>query len=114
MEADECEKLAKASANVLRHYNTPALAAKTKDWVSFAIVVGELYGTRIMAASVRRAGERANRPTNVVPMARGATVHSPMGPAPNTTMNGQPQAEPAAAKFETVITEQGPATVRIN
>lgn len=50
---EEADKLAKASANVARHYDVSA-TQKTLDWTNLAMAIAMVYGTRIMAINFRR------------------------------------------------------------
>lgn len=79
MDADEAMILADATAKVSRHYNV-AVAAKTLDWYNLVMVVGTVYGSRLVAIRARMpqrsSGRSARGPSEPVqaptPQANGA------------------------------------------
>lgn len=86
---DEAEKLAKAIANVTRHYDVPQMAQTTIDWIMLIQAGGAIYGPRLIAWRMERASQRVkpapqNRsaPQNIAPA---ATAPARSSPAPSTT-----------------------------
>lgn len=73
IDEEEAAALAKASANVARHYNVE-VAAKTTDWINLAIVAGGVYAPRVMAIRMRMGSER--------PARRNRTAQEPNPPMP--------------------------------
>lgn len=53
MDDKEAQSVAEAGCNVARHYNV-ATTQKAIDWTNFAMTLGAVYGTRMVAASRRR------------------------------------------------------------
>lgn len=53
----EADEMAKAAANVARHYDVSA-SVKTLDWVNLATTCATVYGTRIYAARLRMKEEK--------------------------------------------------------
>lgn len=62
IDTDEAGKLAQAMQRVARHYDVPGLSQQTIDWIGLIQTVGAIYGSRIMAARMERAAERATKP----------------------------------------------------
>lgn len=56
--ADEAEKLATATQNVLRHYKVAGTSQKTKDWLCLLMVAYGVYGPRFAALSARKQAEK--------------------------------------------------------
>ena len=56
----EAKALALATINVSRHYGT-TISAKSMDWANLIMVVGTVYGTRLMTIKMRRNAERQAR-----------------------------------------------------
>jgi hypothetical protein len=83
LEEDEARKLSNASKEVLRYYPI-GMSDKALAWTNLAVVACGIYGTRIMAYSVRRAAERRAR---IVTLPSSGTASPP---------GSQPQ--PAASK----------------
>lgn len=77
---DEADRISKAIANVMRHYDVPQMAAETKDWISLILALGSVYGPRIAAAWVagKAPAPRPSPPGTVV------QFNSP-GPVPPQT-----------------------------
>jgi hypothetical protein len=46
---EESRKLAEASQRVARHYDMPAVAQQTKDWIGLGLAIGAVYGPRVSA-----------------------------------------------------------------
>lgn len=61
LEEDAANKLATASAEVLKFYDVPEAAPKTIAWVNLAQVVAFVYGARLFAYKARKAEEAAKR-----------------------------------------------------
>lgn len=57
LEEKEAQEVANAAVAVSRHYNV-ATTQKAIDWTNLAMVLGAVYGTRIVVAS-RKKKERA-------------------------------------------------------
>lgn len=57
LDQPEANKIATAVVNVGRHYNM-TMSAKALDWTALIMVIGEVYGTRLMAIRLRRTMER--------------------------------------------------------
>lgn len=53
MDEKEAQAVAEAGVNVSRHYNV-ATTQKALDWTNFAMTLGAVYGTRLVAASRRK------------------------------------------------------------
>lgn len=53
LDAEEAEKLAKASCNVMRHYDVRT-TQKAMDWAQLCIAMGVVYGPRIMMLAARK------------------------------------------------------------
>jgi hypothetical protein len=111
LDKSEAEKLAKSIANVARHYHVPGIAQKTKDWIMLMQTIGVLYVPRVIAYNIRTAAAK--------PAPTPATTAIAVGIGAGT---GQPRPQPQSPKsngngpapvFETVMTPQGPASVRI-
>ena len=79
IDQEEAEGLAKAAANVARHYNTPKMAQKTIDWLTLGSTLGAVYGTRIAAYRLRTADAR--REAREREMARRRGGAKPPGPS---------------------------------
>lgn len=62
MDKDDCRELAKAIADVNRHYQIKLLDQKTADWFHLIQLVAVAYGTRIIAISGRRRRENKAPP----------------------------------------------------
>lgn len=60
LEEEEARKLSNASKEVLRYYPI-GMSDKALAWVNLGVVACGIYGTRIMAYSVRRGTERRAR-----------------------------------------------------
>ena len=73
--SDEAKQLAQASANVAKHYNV-LIDPKTADWANLIMVLGMIYGTRLMAIRVRRTTERRENPQPEKPQGD-ATIYPP-------------------------------------
>lgn len=58
LEESEAKKIAEAGAKVASHYNVIA-SPKTVDWVNFCMVLGMVYGTRLVAVRARLHTEAA-------------------------------------------------------
>jgi hypothetical protein len=58
---DEATNLGIAGVRVAQEYDMPMPDAKTMAWVNLLKVVSVVYGPRVAAVRVRRAGERANK-----------------------------------------------------
>lgn len=76
IDEDEAEKLAKAIANVSRHYNVPTMAQETLDWIMLIQAGGAIYGPRIIAWRMDRMSRRV-KPTPQSPMAPRNVAPSP-------------------------------------
>ncbi len=59
LEKAEAEQLAKAAANVSRHYDVPGMSDKVVDWTNLLGTCAMIYGPRIMAARITRAAKKA-------------------------------------------------------
>jgi len=59
LDPKEAESLAKAAANVARHYDLPDMPQKTIDWANLIMTIAAVYGTRVMAMNARFKAERA-------------------------------------------------------
>jgi hypothetical protein len=57
MSEDEAKAFARATQNVMRHYDVQT-TQKTLDWISFAGITAGIYGTRALAISERVKEER--------------------------------------------------------
>jgi hypothetical protein len=79
IDEDEAEKLAKAVANVSRHYDIPTMAQTTVDWVMLIQACGAIYGPRLLAWKMDRAAKRA-RPAPQSPMAPRNVAPAPTAP----------------------------------
>lgn len=66
MPASEAEGIAKATANVARHYPKLASHEKLIDWIMLIQVVGMAYGPRLYL-SIPEKKEPEKKPTNVAP-----------------------------------------------
>ena len=80
MEQEEAHKLAQAGANVARHYDM-ATSGKALDWTNLLFVIGEIYGSRVVAIRLRRMADKIGEPETVAP----ATTRT-VNPKPNGTM----------------------------
>lgn len=58
MDKDEADTLGKALGEVLSHYDVSFLDDKTTAWINLGQTLFGLYGTRLMAARLRKAAER--------------------------------------------------------
>lgn len=96
IETDDAEKLANATANVMRHYDVSAVSPKAQDFINLAMVAGMVYGTRLGAWRLRKATERREAET-----ARGRVTPT-IVPAPNAPAQNVNRAAP-----------QGNGTVRV-
>ncbi len=78
MSPEEGKMFMDAAQNVLRHYSVET-TQKTLDWIAFAGVAAQLYGTRAAAVMIRRKQERSdNRSTgNVRPFPRPVETVAP-------------------------------------
>lgn len=65
MEAAEADVIAKASVNVLRHYDVGQQSQKVMDWMALIGAFGMVYGSRLIAYRARTAKQR---PSNVQTM----------------------------------------------
>ena len=81
IDQEEAEGLAKAAANVARHYNTPKMAQKTIDWLTLGSTLGAVYGTRIAAYRLRTADQRREAREREALRRRGGV--KPPGPPTN-------------------------------
>lgn len=115
IDENDADKMAKAIANVTRHYDVPQMAQKTVDWIMCIQTMGAVYGPRIMAIRMERAARNArpapqsvHAPRNVAPSptapgpqpqrAAPPTDELPRGqPAPSPTDKVQPPTQPAPA-----------------
>lgn len=79
IDQEEAEGLAKAAANVARHYNTPKMAQKTIDWLTLGSTLGAVYGTRIAAYRLRTADARREAREREAQRRRGGV--KPPGPS---------------------------------
>ena len=90
LEEDEARKLSNASKEVLRYYPI-GMSDKALAWVNLGVVACGIYGTRIMAYSVRRAAERRARivtlPTGTPPPAQAAASKVNGSAGANATFN---------------------------
>lgn len=80
LELPECEALAEAGSNVLRHYNVKT-TQKAMDWIMFAVVAGGIYGTRAaaIAKKMRVDAPPITAPSTTVPSS--PTTNRPMMPS---------------------------------
>lgn len=53
MSAEEAEKIAQSSVNVLRHYDIAQQSQKVIDWTALIGALGIIYGSRFAAFRVR-------------------------------------------------------------
>jgi hypothetical protein len=58
---DEAQALAKAIANVQRHYESK-VSAKTLDWIALMQCAGMIYGSRMITLGALRKAERQQQP----------------------------------------------------
>ena len=84
IEQGEAEKLAKAMANVARHYDVPGLSQETLDWIGLIQTAGAIYGSRVMASRLERAAQKRDNPPK--------PIVQPIRPSPSAP---QTQAVPA-------------------
>lgn len=75
LDNDEAKQLATASANVAKHYNM-LIDPKTADWANLIMVMGMVYGTRLMAIRMRRTTERRDKPEPEKPQGE-ASIYPP-------------------------------------
>lgn len=92
---DDAEKLAKAVANVTRHYDLPGMSQKTLDHIVLIQACGAIYGPRLMAMKLeriearnaaRQAPRHPNAPQNVAPAATAANAPAQRTPVPVNEM----------------------------
>ncbi len=105
LDPTEATQLAQATANVSRHYGV-AMAAKTVDWINFAMVAGGIYGTRLIAIRMRRQYERAGnhaKPVNTAPQQQEKPVNNHVDPLSPRAAPDQPQ--PDFAEFSRVYSD---------
>lgn len=81
----ESEKLAKASANVLRHYVDLEVSQKAADWTNLFMALGAIYGPRMFAHKMRKTNERQSRQNR-----QAQTVDNPPQPKPQPAGSGAP------------------------
>lgn len=62
LDQEESDKLAKATANVARHYGIAA-SAKVLDWAALFATLGAVYGPRIILINMRTRSERTQNPS---------------------------------------------------
>lgn len=88
LEEEEARKLANASKEVLKHYPL-GLSDKNLAWVNLAVVACGIYGTRLMAFSMRKAAEKRAR---IVTLPGGpmGPAEAPHGPTVSAKPNGVP------------------------
>lgn len=67
MPASEAESLAKATANVARHYPKLAGHEKLVDWVMLIQTIGMAYGTRIYLSMPDKPAAKPAPAPNVMP-----------------------------------------------
>lgn len=61
IDGKEGDAMAKALANVMRHYDVPMVSAKTLDHIALLQCLATVYGTRIVAIRARKFAENAKR-----------------------------------------------------
>jgi hypothetical protein len=61
IDGKEGDAMAKALANVLRHYDVPMVSAKTLDHIALLQCLATVYGTRVVAFRARKIAEAAKR-----------------------------------------------------
>lgn len=59
LDEGESEKLAKASAAVMRHYVELDVSQKAADWTNLFLALGGIYGPRLVARKFRKQAEHA-------------------------------------------------------
>jgi len=76
LDEDEAAKMAKAIANVTRHYDVPGMSQKTVDWIMCMQAAGAVYGPRMLAWRMDRvarmtkpAPQNPSAPANIAPAA---------------------------------------------
>lgn len=62
MEQKEAEEIAKAAAEVAKHYPALDMAPKAVDWANLIICVGTAYGSRYAAYRMRLKAETSAPP----------------------------------------------------
>lgn len=92
IDENDAEKMAKAIANVTRHYDVPQMAQKTVDWIMMIQCTGVIYGPRIMAMRMERAARNA-KPIPQSPMAPRNVGPSPSAPGPQPHRTAPPANE---------------------
>jgi len=92
IDTDEAAKLAQAAQRVARHYDVPGMSQQTIDWIGLIQTVGAIYGSRIMAARLERAAERAARAAQT-PAPKVEPIRPTNQAATNNTGNGAAPAE---------------------
>jgi hypothetical protein len=60
LDPDEAKELAKAAAEVQKHYDT-VIDPKTLAWVQLGMVAASVYGPRMIAVNIRLKNEKAQR-----------------------------------------------------
>lgn len=112
IDESEAETLAKAIANVSRHYDVPTMAQQTVDWIMLIQAGGAIYGPRLIAWKMDRAARRA-KPAPQSPMAPRNVA--PAATAPNVVQPEAAQASPGVAARTTPppnIMSTGPGPTR--
>ncbi|MDR3562362.1 MAG: hypothetical protein P4N59_13155 [Negativicutes bacterium] len=111
MDDDEAKVVAHAYLDMQRHYGS-VLSGKTLDTMRFCMVIGTVYGARMVRINTRKAGEKKDaKPTRgsgevVVPL-RANQAPQQRAPSP-ATINGATTPDDAAAFF--AMTDELPET----
>lgn len=99
----DAEKITKAAANVMRHYeNIPGISPKTRDWILLIQAAGSMYGPRFLAWRMEAAMRRAKTvPPRVNPSAPANVAPAATAPQPRpvdlSQVNRQPTPMPGVA-----------------
>lgn len=103
---DEAKLCTDSYANLARFYPSIGIPEKTAAWLDFLSTFGGIYGSKILAANVRRKGEAKNpaprpgviagKPVTPTPSATSATKN-PYDLPPHLKGNGQVKAPPKTA-----------------
>lgn len=78
IEKSEADQVASATNTVLSHYKIPGLDQRTQDWMNFALVMGVVYGTRIMATARKPKAEKPIAPEPGRILDPNETIFEPM------------------------------------
>lgn len=89
LDEKEAKQIAEAGAKVATHYNVIA-SPKTVDWVNFCMVLGMVYGTRLIAVRARLRTEATKKPPARKPSSEVVTPFPGAGIMPPFDNGGNP------------------------